>query len=135
MFKIKKAIIRIDYEDYINSFNDFKGYIDASDTGREPSEVRLVGTYNNLAKAEDEIDNCVYIDIDEDNNDVIIMYEYIEGMDEVYFDTVIYNGDEYSIDENMYSPECYKEIKKDLSINENISYTKYKRRSLKRHIF
>ena len=59
MFTIKKAIIKIDTDEYIENLSKYDGYIDCSDSLREPSEVCDVCSFDSADKAEKEIEQVL----------------------------------------------------------------------------
>lgn len=112
MFTIKKAIIKIDTEEYIENLSKYDGYIDCSDSLREPSEVCDVCSFDSADKAEREIDRTIQLSIDDEN--VTISYEFIVGSELIHYEKVSFKGQEYSIEPDMYSAECFSAIKESL---------------------
>ena len=64
MFTIKKAIIKIDTDEYKENLSKYDGYIDCSDSLREPNEVCDVCSFDSADKAEKEIDRTIQLSID-----------------------------------------------------------------------
>ena len=112
MFTIKKAIIKIDTDEYIENLSKYDGYIDCSDSLREPNEVCDVCSYDSADKAEKEIDRTIQLSIDDEN--VTISYEFIVGSELIHYEKVSFKGQEYSIDPDMYSADCFNAIKESL---------------------
>ena len=67
MFTIKKAIIKIDTDEYKENLSKYDGYIDCSDSLREPNEVCDVCSFDSADKAEKEIDRTIQLSIDDEN--------------------------------------------------------------------
>lgn len=109
---IVKATVRIDIEDYAQGIKDNPGFIDGSPCFREPSEERVVDTFESLEDAESKIDRTVYLEITE--TEAILEFEYITGSEDLYFNSVEFMGSTYPMDSDMSSEECYAEILKNL---------------------
>ena len=117
MFEIKKAIIRIDINEYADEMLNHKGHLDCSESTREPNEIISGQEFQTLEDALKEIDNDVYIETDDKN--VVITYEYISGHDEVYFSNAVYEGKKYNIDhDSLFSNYCFNAIKKNLEFGD-----------------
>ena len=99
------ATIRIDIDDYIKGITANPGYIDGSSTFLEPSENTIVSTCSNLDEAEDTINRTVYLNFM--NSEIEIKYEFIEGREKIYFNTVNFMGSTYPVSSDMYSMPCY----------------------------
>lgn len=110
MTNIIRAIIRIDIEDYINGLRKNPGYIDGTDSFIEPSEERVVDTFDTLEAAEAAIDRTVDLTITDD--EAIIEYDYIPESEDVYFNEVYFSGSTYPLDTDMSSEDCYKAVLK-----------------------
>lgn len=102
MFEIKKAIVRIDADEYAENFKKFPGYADGAQTAREPNEVLTVGEYETLEEAEKAVDRTVNFEIEE--NHVTLAYEYISGSEDIYFDKLSFDRD-YEIDSDFFVRE------------------------------
>ncbi len=111
---IVRAIIRIDIEDYLRGLKNHPGYIDGAATFIEPSEERVVDTFDSLEAAESAVDRTVDLTITE--SEAIIEYEYISGSEEVYFNEVYFDGCTYPLDSDMSSESCYEAILKHLEV-------------------
>ena len=79
---------------------------------REPNEVCDVCSFDSADKAEREIDRTVQLSIDDEN--VTISYEFIVGSELIHYEKVSFKGQEYSIDPDMYSADCFNAIKESL---------------------
>lgn len=111
---IKKAVIRIDLEDYINGLRDHPCYIDGTDCFLEASEESIVSEVANIEEAEVEIDRTVYLTIND--KEAVIEYEYITESEAIYFNVVDFNGAVYPLDNTMRSEACYEAIKNYLTL-------------------
>ena len=116
MYTIKKAIIEIDIDEYLEKLTKYQGYIDAADSMREPTDTYKVDSFDSLKQAEREIDTDVVLTIELDQ--VTIEYYYIEGSDKVYFTHVLYENKRYPVDEDLYSNSCYRAILKNLDLDD-----------------
>lgn len=100
MFEIKKAIVRIDTEEYAENFKKFPGYVDAAQNSREPNEVLTVGEYDSLEEAEQEVDRTLTLDITD--SEVTIKYEYISGAEDIYFNKVKFDDHVYDLETDFF---------------------------------
>lgn len=100
MFEIKKAIVRIDTDEYAEDFKKFPGYVDAAQNAREPNEVLTVDEYETLEEAEKDIDRTLTLDITD--SEVVIKYEYIAGAEDVYFNKVKFDDHEYDLETDFF---------------------------------
>lgn len=116
MYEIKKAIIRIDLEEYADNLWRYPGQIDCASCNREANEVTLVDSYDDLECAEANIDRTVYVTIDDQN--VTLAYEFIAGEETVYFNHAKFNDNVYPCDDTFFSNECYSVISNCLSLRE-----------------
>lgn len=110
MTNIIRAVIRIDIEDYLKGIKNHPGYIDGTDSFIEPSEERVVDTFDTLEAAEAAIDRTVDLTITDD--EAVIEYEYIPESEELYFNEVYFSGSTYPLDTDMSSESCYEAILK-----------------------
>lgn len=102
MFEIRKAIVRIDADEYAENFKKFPGYVDAAQNSREPNEELVCGEYETLEEAEQEVDNVVRLDYDSNRFEFVVEYEYIAGAEDLYFNKLYFNGNEYDIESDFF---------------------------------
>lgn len=100
MFEIKKAIVRIDTEEYAEDFKKFPGYVDAAQNAREPNEEFVCSEYDSLEEAEQEVDRTLTLDITD--SEVVIKYEYIAGAEDIYFNKVKFDDHEYDLETDFF---------------------------------
>ena len=100
MFEIKKAIVRIDTEEYAEDFKKFPGYVDAAQNAREPNEEFVCGEYASLEETEQEVDRTLTLDITD--SEVTIKYEYISGAEDIYFNKVRFDDHEYDLETDFF---------------------------------
>lgn len=117
MYEIRKAIIKIDLDEYTENLWRYPGQIDCASCNREANEITLVDSYDDLDCAEANIDTTVYVSIDDQN--VTLSYEFIAGEETVYIKDCQYNGVLYPCDETFFSKECYEKIMQDLNLTED----------------
>lgn len=113
MYEIRKAIIVIDMNEYLEGLNKNPGYIDGAAASLEPNQIFTLDEYETLEAAEANISHTAELHTNDDS--VSITYEFIAGSENVYFTEVMYQNGIYAIDRNFHSPECYKEVKKNVS--------------------
>lgn len=103
MFEIRKAIVKIDADEYAKGFWMYPGYIDASQTMRDPNEERITGEYETLEEAEKAIDRTVTLDYDDKKEEFVIEYEYIVGAEDVHFNKVLFECEyEYDLESDFF---------------------------------
>lgn len=117
MYEIRKAIIKIDLDEYTENLWRYPGQIDCASCNREANEITLVDSYDDLDCAEANIDTTVYVSIDDQN--VTLSYEFIAGEETVYIKDCQYNGVLYPCDDTFFSKECYEKIMQDLNLTED----------------
>ena len=100
MFEIRKAIVRIDIDEYVENFKKFPGYVDAAQNAREPNEELTVDEYETLEEAEQEVDRTLTLDITD--SEVTIKYEYISGAEDIYFNKVRFDDHEYDLESDFF---------------------------------
>ena len=100
MFEIRKAIVRIDADEYAEDFKKFPGYVDAAQNSREPNEELTVDEYDSLEEAEKAIDRTLTLDITD--SEVVIKYEYIAGAEDIYFNKVRFDDHEYDLETDFF---------------------------------
>ena len=131
MYTIKKAFIEIDIDEYLEKLSKYQGYIDASDSMREPNDIYKVDSFESLKHAEREIDTDVVLIIDSDQ--AVIEYQYIEGSEKFYFTHVIYENKRYPIDDEFYSESCYRAILKNLDLDEQPKNLRESKKVVNKH--
>ena len=108
MTSIKRAIIRINLNNYIDGINHHLGYIDGAVSFLEPSEERCVSSYESIEEAEADICKTVYLSFTD--TEAVIEYEFINESEEVYFNQVNFMGNVYPVNKNLFSASCYEAI-------------------------
>lgn len=108
MTSIKRAIIRIDLDNYINALQNHPGFIDGSASFFEPSEERCVSSYETIEEAEADICKTVYLSFTD--TEAVIEYEFINESEEVYFNQVNFMGNVYPVSKDLFSASCYEAI-------------------------
>lgn len=108
-YTIKRVFINIDVEDYIAALAEFPGQIDVSVCTREPNAVYDVDTFGELEMAENAVSRTAVISVEGDA--VVISYEYIDGAEQSYIESVQFGGEVYACDGDFYAPACYEAVK------------------------
>lgn len=108
MTSIKRAIIRIDLDNYINGLQKYPGFIDGSASFFEPSKEWCVSSYESLEEAEADICKTVYLSLTD--TEAVIEYEFINESEEVYFNQVNFMGNVYPVSKDLFSASCYEAI-------------------------
>ena len=108
MTSIKRAIIRIDLDNYIKGLQKYPGFIDGSASFFEPSKEWCVSSYESLEEAEADICKTVYLSFTD--TEAVIEYEFINESEEVYFNKVNFMGNIYPVSKDLFSASCYEAI-------------------------
>lgn len=108
MTSIKRAIIRIDLDNYIKGLQKYPGFIDGSASFFEPSKEWCVSSYESLEEAEADICKTVYLSFTD--TEAVIEYEFINESEEVYFNQVNFMGNVYPVSKDLFSASCYEAI-------------------------
>lgn len=108
MTSIKRAIIRIDLDNYIKGLQKYPGFIDGSASFFEPSEERCVSSYETIEEAEADICKTVYLSFTD--TEAVIEYEFINESEDVYFNKVNFMGNIYPVSKDLFSASCYEAI-------------------------
>ena len=108
MTSIKRAIIRIDLDNYIKGLQKYPGFIDGSASFFEPSKEWCVSSYESLEEAEADICKTVYLSLTD--TEAVIEYEFINESEEVYFNRVNFMGNVYPVSKDLFAASCYEAI-------------------------
>lgn len=108
MTSIKRAIVRIDLDNYIKGLQKYPGFIDGSASFFEPSKEWCVSSYESLEEAEADICKTVYLSFTD--TEAVIEYEFIDESEEIYFNRVNFMGNVYPVSKDLFAASCYEAI-------------------------